>query len=73
MVTSYEKFEKLLWLSKTSLVQRTTFGVILLVRTAFELSGTTGRLQIWITTLDIMDNVSTGLSNRLYSLNNNNT
>ena len=48
MITSYENFEKILLLSKTLLVQRTIFGVILLVRTAFESSGTTGRLRIWI-------------------------
>ena len=48
MITSYENFEKILWLSKTLLIQRTTFGVILLVRMAFESSGTTGQLQIWI-------------------------
>ena len=48
MITSHENFEKILWLSKTLLVQRTTFGVILLVRMAFESSGMTGQLQIWI-------------------------
>ena len=47
-ITSYEHFGKILWLSNTLLVQRTTFGVILVVRTTFELTGTTGRLRIWI-------------------------
>ena len=45
--TSYENFEKILWLSKTLLVSRETFGVILVVRTTFESSGTTGRLRMW--------------------------
>ena len=48
MMTSYENFEKIFWLSKTLLVQRMTFRVILLVRAAFESSGMTGRLRIWI-------------------------
>ena len=48
MITWYENFEKILWLSKTLLIQRTTYRVNLLVRTAFESSGTTGRLRIWI-------------------------
>ena len=41
-ITSYENFEKILWLSKTFLVQRTTFGVILLLHMTFQLSGMTG-------------------------------
>ena len=48
MITLYENFEKILWLSKTLLVQRITFGVILVIRTTFESSGTTGWLRIWI-------------------------
>ena len=36
MITLYENFEKILWLSETLLVQRTTFEVILVVRTTFD-------------------------------------
>ena len=42
MITFYENYEKVLRLIKTLLIQRTTFGVILLVHMAFELSGRPG-------------------------------
>ena len=43
-------------MSETLLVQRMTSGIILLVRTAFELSGMSGRLRIWIPTYYIIAN-----------------
>ena len=40
-------FEKILWLSKTSLVRRVTFGVFLIVNMRLESSGTTGSMDPW--------------------------
>ena len=41
------------WLRKSSLVQRTTFGVTSVIRAGLQSSGTTGRLGIWIPVKDV--------------------